>query len=446
MRALKAVGKTKTLFAAPLGAEEFAALIVRFFPRNTSPIAIAVSGGPDSMALALCMARWLGRRKSNAHAFVVDHGLRVNATAEAEQTKKALVTLGIKAEILRWDHPPIVSKLHEVARKARYRLLIEACQKRGINALLLAHQREDQAETILMRLAKGSGVDGLAGMKTETCIEDVRILRPLLDMPKERLIATCRAADVPYVSDPSNAAEKFARGRLRRVMPLLAEEGLTIERLLDLGARARGAKDALDHASSMLVRVATKRDDAGTIRLDLEYLRTAPREIGRRALATCLQAVHAEDYPPAYDALSRLLEALRVDRPMPTCTLHGCLVVQGKRHAAIMREYAGITEMPALRPGKSAVWDKRWRITLAETAPRGLTLRPLGNPPHALLDKLAPGLRKQIPEGRARASLPALWHGEKLALIPTLPNSSRAKRTRADFAAGWPPPFLPISN
>lgn len=413
--------------AAPLSAGEFSALMHAFAPLR-GRVALAVSGGPDSMALAWCMKEW---GKNPLFAFIVDHNLRPSSAAEAAQTKKALHKLGIEAEILHWEHAPVIRRLHENARRARYRLLLDACRAHGIFNLLLAHQREDQAETILMRLAKGSGVDGLAGMNMQNTKDGVRLLRPFLAISKERLLATCGTAKLPYIVDPSNQSEKFARGRLRRVMPLLAAEGLSTERLTDLGARASEVKAALDHYTDALLRVATRMDDAGALYFDLEHLRSAPVAIAERAVALCLNSIHAEEFMPERTSLRAVLKGLSADAGLPPRTLHGCLITKTKSRALFMREFSSITDAKTIRPGETVMWDGRWQVTLAQADAEHFTIRPLGNPPYAMLDRLAPGLRKYIPQGRARAGLPALWLKGELALIPALPHSPYQAAARA---------------
>ncbi|HEU0117527.1 MAG TPA: tRNA lysidine(34) synthetase TilS, partial [Alphaproteobacteria bacterium] len=286
--------------AAPeaISAEQFDACMARFAPFPSRAAAIAVSGGPDSMALAYLARGWATKHGIRLMAFIVDHKLRPESSEEAEKVQVRLSQLGIISEVLSWQHEAVVSKLHATARKARYRLLLAACRRHKIGDLLLAHQQDDQAETVLMRFAKGSGVDGLAGIPAENKSNGVRLLRPLLSFSKDNLVATCIEQIIPYVLDPSNRSEKFARGRLRRVMPLLEQEGFTIERLADLASRARDAKDALDHFTSLLLRVAGKQDNAGIVRLSLEQLRSSPRAIALRAVASCLQNIHAEEYAP----------------------------------------------------------------------------------------------------------------------------------------------------
>jgi len=442
MRSELRIEKTQNASAdtAPLGAPEFAALMENFTPVASSrPIAVAVSGGPDSMALAFCIKRWLENTGRALQAFIVDHRLRDNSSVEAEQTKKTLTKIGAPVEILRWDHVPVVTRLHENARKARYRILIEACHRHGIADLMLAHQREDQAETVLMRLTKGSGIDGLCGMEAQSSRDGVQILRPFLTIPRARLIATCILGGLSFVSDPSNHSQKFARGRLRRVMPLLAAEGLTLDSLADLSARAQDVRDALDHATSLLLRVATTFDDAGVIRIDLEHMRSAPRAIAERALGICLQAVHPEDYMPRHASLLTLLTELGADKNMPPRTLHGCLIGKSQTHIWIMREYSVVTDSCPIQPGEEVVWDRRWRVSLSAKVREAFTIRPLGNPAYDRLDRLAPGLRHKIRQGRARASLPALWFNGQLALIPVLPRSNHSSDAKAVPVACWPP-------
>jgi tRNA(Ile)-lysidine synthase len=204
----------------PIGEGDFARLMENFAP-FPDKLALAVSGGPDSMALAFCVKRWARR---DCVALIVEHGLRAESAEEAKQVKQRLQNMGIPAEVMPWEHEDGLTRLHEKAREARYGLLTEACHRLGAGDLLTAHHQGDQAETILMRLAKGSGIDGLAGIAPQSARDGIRLLRPFLSLPKERLIATCEAACIDMVTDSSNKSEKYARGRLRKIMPLLASE------------------------------------------------------------------------------------------------------------------------------------------------------------------------------------------------------------------------------
>jgi tRNA(Ile)-lysidine synthase len=396
-----------------VSAEEFALLMQGFAP-FANKIALAVSGGPDSMALAVCVKRWAQR---DCIAFIVEHGLRPESAAEAAQVKTQLQQMGIPAEILPWQHDSVPTRLHEKARAARYDLLTAACRRHGAGDLLTAHHSGDQAETILMRVAKGSGIDGLAGIAAQTSREDTRLLRPFLSVAKERLIATCEAAQIPYVTDPSNASEKYARGRLRKILPLLESEGLTVESLLNLGARAREAKDALDHITQEFLKNTAQAELGGSVRIDRAGLYATPPEIARRALTACLRYVHDDDYPPEHAAVSALLDAINQGDDQ-TRTLYGCIAALVPDHVTILREPSAASESLPLSSGITVLWDGRWLVT-AYTTTAPVTIRALGNPPHDLIDKLAPTLRRLIPQGRIRASLPALWNGDLLYAIPS---------------------------
>ncbi|NTU77265.1 MAG: tRNA lysidine(34) synthetase TilS [Alphaproteobacteria bacterium] len=423
---------------APLSREEFASRLEPLLRPGTTRLAVAVSGGPDSTALALCAQRWGVRNKSDIVALLVDHRLRPESSAEAKITKQRLSAMGLSAEILIWEHPPVTKRLHVTAREARYALLFGACRARGIKDILIAHHREDQAETILMRFAKGSGLDGLAGMLPVTKREGLRLLRPFLSLSKARLIATCQSAGAAYITDPSNSAERYARGRLRRLETLLAEEGFTADRLIDLGERAREAKEALDAYTLDFLRHGASRDVAGTLRLDPSCFGAAPRAIALRSLSACFQALRPAPYPPERALMLALLEALTTSASMPPRTLRGVIVQKSTSAITLQREAATITESLSLAPGETALWDGRWQVRLApQWKGPNPTLRALGTQPHATLDALAPGLRHKVPQGRARAALPALWDGDRLILIPDPLRESAAPATCRLMPCAW---------
>ena len=200
----------------PVLAPEFARLMRIFEPFEAKPIlAIAVSGGRDSMALALLAQDWAREREGTILVLIVDHGLRADSVREAAETQARLASYGVSADILRWTDDKPSSGLQEAARVARYRLLFEACRERGILHLLVAHHADDQAETVAMRAGRGSGPDGLAGMAALVEHRHARLLRPLLALSRARLTATLLARQVPWIDDPSNTDPRFERARLR---------------------------------------------------------------------------------------------------------------------------------------------------------------------------------------------------------------------------------------
>ena len=212
-----------------------------------SALLLAVSGGPDSVALMLLAARW-PRRAAGVKITVatVDHGLRENSRDEALQVGRWAGALGFDHRLLIWDGPKPATRIQETARAARYALLC-ACAREIARecAVVTAHHADDQAETILFRLTRGSGVAGLSGMASASTRGGVRLLRPLLDVPKAALEAICDEAGHPFFRDPANENTRFARARLRALNATLSAQGLDRGALLRLGGRAARAESAL---------------------------------------------------------------------------------------------------------------------------------------------------------------------------------------------------------
>ncbi|QFU18016.1 tRNA lysidine(34) synthetase TilS [Microvirga thermotolerans] len=243
----------------------------------------AVSGGPDSTALMHLLALWreAGNRPPVLVA-TVDHGLRPEAAREAAFVAEGAARLGLPHRTLRWTGPKPGTGLQEAARDARYGLLARLAREEGATHLVTAHTLDDQAETVLMRLARGSGLTGLGGMRPERDRDGLRHVRPLLDWPKRALLDLCRREGWPYVEDPSNADERFARVRWRRLMPSLAAEGMTAERLALLARRARRAEEALEAKAAEALARARPESGEGGLELDATPLAEEPFEIALR--------------------------------------------------------------------------------------------------------------------------------------------------------------------
>ncbi len=222
---------------------------------NVPALLLAVSGGPDSIALMVLAARWRKalKRKPDLIVATVDHGLRAESKREAANVAKLAGKLGLTHRTLRWSGVKPKTGLPQAARLARYGLLAEAARKAGAAHILTAHTLDDQAETVLIRMSRGSGLTGLAAMARESNVPgggtgEIKLVRPLLDIPKARLIATLRAEKIPFADDPSNRDPRFTRARLRGLMPQLAAEGLDARRLALLARRLKRADGAIETA------------------------------------------------------------------------------------------------------------------------------------------------------------------------------------------------------
>ena len=216
--------------------------------KNASALVLAVSGGPDSTALMWLMARWRRSlsRGPRLFAVTIDHGLRPDARREAREVKRLARELQLPHRTMRWTGPKPNTGVPAAARTARYRLLAAAAQSVGASHVVTAHTRDDQAETLLMRLLRGSGVTGLAAMARVTERDGLALARPLLDVPKSRLIATLNRAKIGFADDPTNRDAVFTRPRLRALLPLLAAEGGDARALARLAARLARAEAAVE--------------------------------------------------------------------------------------------------------------------------------------------------------------------------------------------------------
>jgi tRNA(Ile)-lysidine synthase len=263
---------------------------------------LAVSGGPDSTALLICAARWRKalRRGPKLVAITVDHGLRPEARREALAVKRLARSLEVEHRTLRWRGRKPSTGLQEAARLERYRLLAEAAQKAGARHVLTAHTLDDQAETVLIRLTRGSGISGLAAMARVSPVPGgeggISLVRPLLELRKARLLATLRAAGVAAADDPSNRDPRFTRARLRGTMPILEREGLHPERLALLARRVRRSEAALeaivDAAAAALAPAPWP--DAGPIAFPVVQFGRLPAEVTLRLLGRAVAFVGSE--------------------------------------------------------------------------------------------------------------------------------------------------------
>jgi tRNA(Ile)-lysidine synthase len=278
---------------APVTAQEARRLLADW---KTAPaIVLAVSGGPDSVALMWLAARW---RKALKHgpelvAVTVDHGLRAEAAREARDVKKLAASLDLPHRTLRWSGAKPITGLPAAAREARYALLVKAARKHGATHIFTAHTRDDQAETLLMRMARGSGLAGLAAMARQSARDDVVLARPLLHLPKSRLLATLARARIGFADDPTNRDTHFTRPRLRELMPTLASEGFDSRNLARLATRLARANAALEVLVDGAERFLALRGQvqAG---LDARVFAALPEEVRIRVLQRIINRVGTE--------------------------------------------------------------------------------------------------------------------------------------------------------
>jgi len=269
---------------------------------------------------------------------IVDHGLRETSAREARQVAGWAKEAGLKAYILVWRGKKPQTGIEAAAREARYRLMGAWMARQGIATLFVGHTEDDQAETFLLRLARGSGLDGLAGMRSHAPwpvagYSALSVARPLLGMSRKALRAYLASLDQDWLEDPMNQDEAFDRVKLRRAKAVLEEAGLSAARIAAAAAHLARARESLEIATQAVLARAVRENAAGLL-LDPEVLAAAPRELGLRALASVLMAVSGQAYRPRFDSLERLFDVLARSKSRTSATLHGCHIGRAPKNFA----------------------------------------------------------------------------------------------------------------
>ena len=401
----------------PIGSEEAAKLLscLGGFPLT----ALAVSGGGDSMALMHLAARWAGRQPEapRLHVLSVDHRLRPEAAREAAFVCERAAALGLPCTVLHWQGDKPSSGIQAAARAARYALLGGWCAEHGA-ALVTAHTIEDQAETLLMRLARGSGVDGLSAMAARRTLDidgtQVPHLRPLLSVPRPRLRATLQALGVDWIEDPSNQDTTFERVRLRQALAACPDLHLPAEALALSAERIARARAALDAWRDDIIIRHASLSPYGHVEMPAAWLEGLPDEIALRVLARLITLTGHGGRPSLAD-LERLLMWLKSARDKAR-TLAGAHIEQRGESLLIGREPGRLSTTAALTgETPEVVWDGRFRIT-AQDVRRPLRICALARstPPSGF-----PRRPADLP-GFVWDSLPVICAGETAVCAPLI--------------------------
>ena len=403
---------------------DFALAMEGFAPFEARPaIAVAVSGGPDSLALLLLTDSWARARGGVAIALTVDHGLRPDSASEAAQVGAWAKARFIAHEVLPWIGEKPRTGIQAAARRARYRLLTEACAARGILHLAFAHHANDQAETVLFRSERGSGPAGLAGMAASRSLGAVRMIRPLLGWPKPALVETCRRFGQAYVEDPSNRSGRFARTGLRS--QLAADGDLRASTLRQAGAAASRRVADEDRLASALACVAEIRPD-GIVLLDFAALEALQPETRRAVLVAAVRTVGGNEFGPDAGAVDRL-DATLTSGEFTGSSLAGCVVRQwrgrslGRDRILVCREPRRAAPRLSI-DGQWRRWDGRFMVRTAgapgnkPATNEHLTLGALGSQSYAGLRRSHDSLLPAI----AGAGLPAVRFGDRVVSVPSV--------------------------
>ncbi|WP_088347869.1 MULTISPECIES: tRNA lysidine(34) synthetase TilS [Rhodomicrobium] len=400
----------------PFGHDELQALFggFRFYPH----LALAVSGGADSIALMHLTRAWLDLPRETSPTITVltvDHRLRAASAAEADWVAQQAASAGFTHATLGWDGDKPKTGLQAAARAARYALLTNYCREHGIEAFATAHTADDQAETLLMRLARGSGVDGLAGMAAASRRGGLALLRPLLGISRARLEAFLRERRLPWIEDPSNADDRFERVRVRRLLKAGDMLGLSRGKLALSARRLGRARDALETATADFLAANLTLHDAGFGEIPLAALQATPEEIALRSIARMMHAFGGAARAPQLAKIEACWRELQA-AGTPMATLGGCHLRPRGRNLMVAREFGRMEPQNiAATPGRPVLWDGRFEV-IAPASDAALTIRPIGRAGIGSV-KTAGGSFPAIP-AIAAETLPSLWTGEALRFAP----------------------------
>lgn len=404
--------------------EEFTAAMAALGPFETLPhLAIAVSGGADSMALCVLAHEWVRLRGGRVSAITIDHDLRPGSASEASAVGRWMAALDVDHHVLSWVGRKPSTGVQAKARSERYRLMSEWCRQAGVLHLLLGHHLRDQAETVLMRLQRGSGVGGLAAMAAVTETPAVRLLRPLLAVPPGRLRAMLSARGLEWFDDPSNRDPAFLRSRLRAALPALAATGVTEDSLAALAHQMGRARISMEHAASVLLARCCRLHPAGFANIDTRSMAVAPTEVSVRALARVVLSVGGRSYEPGPEKLERLHAKVVSEKEAVSATLGGCRLIGKGDGLLVCREARGMPEPVTVAAGDRLIWDGRFAVGFAaegRVEMERTRLIPLGAAGWNEVVDLRPDLRVHPVPKPARLALPALADGEGIFNVPHL--------------------------
>lgn len=359
-------------------------------------LGLAVSGGADSLALMVLAAEWAKPLGIQLTVYTVDHGLRAEAADEVRFVVEVAAKLGLPARQLCWVGEKPQAGVQAAARAARYELIKEAMRADGAEVLLTAHHQHDQAETVLMRLAHGSGIGGTGGMAPESDIFGVRVCRPLLDIAPEMLLAVVRRCGLEPVNDPSNDDTHYERVRWRKALPMLEELGLDADQLAGFAKRARRAEAELSQVAGAYFRDMATRNDFGTVSLDTEKWLALSDEMRLRLVRRALDLASGGSKPHALQQVEEMVAKLAAADSHQQ-TFSGVRIDSDGRYIRFAREAGRLhKDTHEILPQQSVIWDGRFCVeNLSECE---VYVASAGASTRSYVEKLLPGERFSMRE------------------------------------------------
>ena len=391
------------------------------FNLSEKSFGVAVSGGSDSVALVILLSTWADKNKKKLFVVTVDHGLRSAAADEAIYVKKLCLKNNIQHKILKIESD-VSGNVQAWARENRYRVISEWANKNRIKSIFLGHTLEDQAETVLLRLGRGSGVDGLAAMQSQSFRENIKWLRPLLNIQRNDLREFLKFENVAFIDDPSNDDTKYYRIKIRNFLTKTNEFGLNAKRLTETADRMAQARDVLNQVAFEFAKKHILITKIGSLSVDLLSFHKQLPETKFRVLSYSVKWVAGSHYGARAKTLEKALKD-SIDGKARTC--NGCMLTRNDGKLHIFREYNAVKNSSLI----NGIWDNRW------SAPENSQVRACGlDGLHQIEDWQSCNLPKQ-----AIISMPTIWKNSNLVdhLVFENKNSSiKFIKQKNDFYSG----------
>ncbi|MDW3222602.1 MAG: tRNA lysidine(34) synthetase TilS [Paracoccaceae bacterium] len=389
-------------------------LAAHLLPSPPRAIGAAVSGGSDSIGLLCLLHDFSQTHGTDLHVVTVDHGLRADAAREAGVVADLCTDLNIPHTVLQWRGWDGQGNLQNEARRARYRLIAEWARARQLACVALGHTLDDQAETVLMRLARGSGVDGLSAMAPRRLADGITWLRPLLNVSRTNLQKDLKRRNVIWCDDPSNDDDRFDRVKIRQALAVLEPMGVTAKALGQVAFNMARARDALSWQAFLAAR-ATVKIERGAVRINWNGYVTLPDEIARRILSGAICWISGAEYTPRRKAMLGLIESLKQN---VSATAGGCQVSRDDDSLWIYRELSPVVDLTC---PLEQTWDRRWRLE-GPLPNDDVHVGALG---HNGLRQFCSWRTLDVPRD-VLSTTPAVWNGSDLISAPL-----------AGFGNGW---------
>lgn len=374
---------------------------------------VAVSGGLDSISLAFAVRDFLASSEKII-CLTVDHGLREESAAEAAEVQKYLNSEGFCSVVLRWEGEKPVAAIQEKARDARYKLMTDYCVKHNINCILTAHNLNDNIETMLQRLTRGSGISGLSGIPEVSEMHNIKIIRPILTLSRAEIQAYATENKLKWWEDPTNSTDKYQRNRIRKIVDSLKSEGLEEGRVSQSIAAIKSADDALEYYAGMALQSVCEIHHAPIHAwLNVARLAEYPYETQRRVVLKILKIVGSGE-EIRQESLQRFLDNLMSMNKVVKCTIAG-VEIDSDNNTLFVREQSKAAQ--ELLSDGEIVFDKKYRLILHSEKKREFYVKYLTQNGWS---SIPAEFRKNIAITKKRLlySMPAIFELENVISVP----------------------------